>query len=61
VAARCLVALDSDAHRVEEFHNLDWAVSQARRAWVGPAVVLNAKPRLDLLAWVAAKGARLGA
>jgi DNA polymerase (family 10) len=59
VAAGCLVALDSDAHRTEEFHNLDWAVAQARRAWVGPGVVLNAKPRAELLAWVAAKGARL--
>jgi DNA polymerase (family 10) len=59
VAAGCLVALDSDAHRVEEFHNLDWAVAQARRAWVGPVAVLNAKPRAELLAWVAAKGIRV--
>jgi DNA polymerase (family 10) len=61
VAAGCLVALDSDAHRIEELRNLDWAVAQARRAWVGPGVVLNAKPRSELLAWVAAKGVRLGA
>jgi DNA polymerase (family 10) len=60
VAAGCLVVLDSDAHRIEEFHNLDWAVAQARRAWVGPGAVLNAKPRAELLAWVAAKGVRLG-
>lgn len=61
VALGCLVALDSDAHRIEELHNLDWAVAQARRAWIGPGVVLNAKPRAELLAWVAAKAARLGA
>jgi DNA polymerase (family 10) len=61
VAAGCLLALDSDAHRVEEFHHLDWAVAQARRAWVGPGSVLNARSRSELLAWVAAKPARLGA
>ncbi len=27
LAAGCLLALDSDAHRIEEFHNLDWAVA----------------------------------
>jgi DNA polymerase (family 10) len=59
VAAGCLVALDSDAHRIEEFHHLGWAVDQARRAWVEPASVLNTRSRADLLAWVGAKGERL--
>ena len=59
VAAGCLLAIDSDAHRIEEFHHLEWAVGQARRAWVEPAVVLNARSRHDLLAWVAGKGERL--
>jgi DNA polymerase (family 10) len=59
LAAGCLLALDSDAHRVEEFHNLDWAVAEARRAWVTPDRVLNTRSRIDLLAWVAAKPARL--
>ncbi len=61
VAAGCLVALDSDAHRIEEFHHLEWAVGQARRAWVEPASVLNTRSRADLLAWVQAKGERLAA
>jgi len=61
VAAGCLLSLDSDAHRVEEFRHLEWAVSQARRAWVEPAVVLNTRSRTDLLTWVAAKGDRLAA
>jgi DNA polymerase (family 10) len=61
VAAGCLLSLDSDAHRIEEFRHLEWAVSQARRAWVEPAVVLNTRSRTDLLAWVAAKGDRLAA
>ena len=59
VAAGCLLALDSDAHRTEEFRHLEWAVGQARRAWVEPAVVLNTRSRADLLAWVAGKPARL--
>ncbi len=59
LAVGCLLSLDSDAHRIEEFHDLDWAVSQARRAWVTPKDVLNTRSRDDLLAWVAAKGERL--
>ena len=59
VAAGCLLALDSDAHRIEEFRHLEWAVAQARRAWVEPGVVLNCRSRADLLAWVAGKPARV--
>jgi DNA polymerase (family 10) len=33
--------IDSDAHYLTEFDNLDWGVSQARRAWLEPANVLN--------------------
>ena len=58
VAAGCLLALDSDAHRIEEFHHLEWAVSQARRAWVEPVSVLNTRSRAELLAWVGAKATR---
>jgi DNA polymerase (family 10) len=61
VAASCLLALDSDAHRIEELHHLDWAVGQARRAWVEPAAVLNTRSRAELLAWVAGKAARIAA
>jgi DNA polymerase (family 10) len=48
----CLIAIDSDAHRTAEFEHLEWGVSQARRAWVEPAVVLNVRSRADLLAYV---------
>ena len=54
VAAGCLVSIDSDAHRTGELEDVRWGVIQARRAWVGPSVVLNPRPRADLLAWVAA-------
>ena len=55
----CLLSLDSDAHRIEELHYLDWAVAQARRAWVMPERVLNTRSRSDLLAWVAGKADRI--
>jgi len=52
VSAGCLLAIDSDAHRAIEFEHLDWGVSQARRAWVDPAAVLNTRPRAALLDWL---------
>jgi len=52
VSVGCLLAIDSDAHKVEEFDHLGWGIDQARRAWVEPAVVLNTRSRADLLAWV---------
>lgn len=52
VSLGCLLAVDSDAHRVEEFDHLEWGIGQARRAWVEPAVVLNTRSRKDLLAYV---------
>ena len=61
IATGCLLALDSDAHRIEEFRHLGWAVGQARRAWVEPAMVLNTRSRAELLAWVAGKATRLAA
>jgi DNA polymerase (family X) len=51
--AGCLLSIDSDAHRTSEFEHLAWGISQARRAWVTPADVLNTRSRADLLAWLA--------
>ena len=42
--AGCRFVIDSDAHYLHEFDNLDWGVSQARRAWLEPADVLNTLP-----------------
>jgi DNA polymerase (family 10) len=61
VAAGCILTIDSDAHYVRELDYVRWGVSQARRAWVEPANVLNTRSRADLLAWVAGKPARTGA
>jgi DNA polymerase (family 10) len=41
--------LDSDAHYLHEFDNLDWAASQARRAWLEPRNVLNTLPLDEFL------------
>jgi putative hydrolase len=44
--------IDSDAHYLGEFDNLDWGVSQARRAWLEPRNVLNTLPLKEFLAAV---------
>jgi DNA polymerase (family 10) len=49
----CLVSIDSDAHRLSEFEHLHWGISQARRAWVEPQVVLNTRSRAELTDWLA--------
>jgi DNA polymerase (family 10) len=59
VDAGCLVAIDSDAHRTDELDFLRWGVDQARRGWVEPRHVVNARPLADLLAWVAGKPGRV--
>ncbi len=59
VAAGCLVAIDSDAHRIRELDDVRWGVSQARRAWVEPDRVVNTWEPERLLAWLAGKEARL--
>jgi DNA polymerase (family 10) len=59
IEAGCLVAIDSDAHRTSELDFVRWGVDQARRAWVEPRHVLNARPLDELLAWVAAKPERV--
>jgi DNA polymerase (family 10) len=58
--AGCVLSIDSDAHRVEELDFVRWGVSQARRGWIGPSIVLNARSRAGLLAWVGAKAERVG-
>ena len=55
VADGCLLSVDSDAHRTGELDYVRWGITQARRAWVEPANVVNTRPLNELLAWVAAK------
>ena len=51
-------SLDSDAHTVGHLSNVEYAVGQARRAWVTREEVLNARPLENVLAFVEAKRSR---
>ena len=59
VGLGCLVSIDSDAHDIRELDYVRWGISQARRAWITPASVLNTRSREDLLAWTAGKPDRV--
>jgi len=43
------VAIDSDAHRTQEYANLRFGIGQARRGWLGRSDVLNTRPLSELL------------
>jgi DNA polymerase (family 10) len=51
-------ACDSDAHGTAQLSNVAYAVGQARRAWITPAEVLNARPLAGVLAFVETKRRR---
>ncbi len=59
VSLGCLLSIDSDAHYIRELDFVRWGISQARRAWVTPADVVNTRSRADLLAWTADKPGRV--
>jgi len=59
VGVGCILSIDSDAHDTRELDYVRWGISQARRAWVTPEVVLNTRSRVDLLAWTAGKPGRV--
>jgi len=59
VGAGCVLTVDSDAHHTRELDYVRWGISQARRAWVTAANVVNTRSRADLLAWAAAKPDRV--
>jgi DNA polymerase (family 10) len=48
---------DSDAHGTAHLTNIAYAVGQARRAWITPAEVLNARPLAGVLAFIETKRA----
>ena len=59
VGMGCLLSIDSDAHDIGELDFVRWGISQARRAWVEPASVVNTRSRAELLAWAGGKPARV--
>jgi DNA polymerase (family X) len=50
VEAGALLCIDSDAHGVETLANVSYGVATARRAWIGPGSVVNARPWDELQA-----------
>jgi DNA polymerase (family X) len=56
----CVFTIDSDAHRIEELDNVRWGVAMARRAWLTPDRVMNARSRPELLEWASGKPERAG-
>lgn len=56
VAAGVTVTIDSDCHRARALHRqMRLGVGTARRGWVEPRHVLNARPLADVRAFIAAK------
>ena len=48
------LSIDTDAHYLTELDHMALGVATARRAWIGPAHVVNALPLAKLLAWARA-------
>jgi DNA polymerase (family 10) len=45
------VAIDTDTHYLTELGHAALGIATARRAWIGPAAVVNALPLAEILAW----------
>jgi len=45
------IAINTDTHYLHNFDNLALGVAVARRAWIGPSQVLNARPLAELVGW----------
>ncbi len=52
------IALNTDAHAVDQFEYDELGVALARKAWLQPAQVLNTRSAADLAAWLAARKQR---
>lgn len=46
-----LIAINTDTHQLAHLENIELGVATARRAWIGPAQVINAWPIEKLLDW----------
>jgi DNA polymerase (family 10) len=49
------LSIDTDAHAVDQLDLMEYGVSVARRAWIGPESVINTWPTERLLAWLKRK------
>jgi len=50
--AGCLIAIDCDVHHTEDFDNLRFGVSTARRGWLTPKACVNTWDAARLHAWL---------
>lgn len=57
--AGCRLVIDSDAHYLREFDNVEWGVGLARRAWIERRDVMNTRSRAEFLARLGEKSQRV--
>jgi DNA polymerase (family 10) len=50
------ITISTDAHAIPQLDFMRFGVGTARRAWLGPQDILNARPLGELLAWLKRKG-----
>jgi DNA polymerase (family 10) len=50
------ITISTDAHTIPQLDFMRFGVGVARRAWLGPQDILNARPLDELLAWLKRKG-----
>jgi DNA polymerase (family 10) len=55
-----LVAINPDAHSVDELYYMRWGVAAARKGWLTPGQCLNAMPLEAFAAWLDAKHSQQG-
>jgi DNA polymerase (family 10) len=55
VEAGVLIAIDCDAHSVEDFDELRYGVATGRRGWLTAEGCVNAWNAVKLLAWIKSK------
>ncbi len=55
IDAGCMLAIDTDAHSIEGFDEIDLGIGVARRAWATPKHVINCLQYPDLLAFITKK------
>ncbi len=53
-----LLSINTDAHTKADLDLMEYGVSVARRAWVAPESILNARPPEEIRAWLASRGNR---
>ncbi|MBX3357032.1 MAG: PHP domain-containing protein [Phycisphaeraceae bacterium] len=52
VDAGCLIAVDCDVHEADDYDNLRFGISTARRGWLTPDLCINTWPARKLHAWL---------